>query len=150
MKRSQVVCSRSLIFLLKIKLLISLSRFKVFEPCKSLPLRCARWEQLQAVVLEKRGRVAFSFYFLPLLSSVVSTRVIVQAIKAIGVETGQGCYSPGRGSWTKGTFGIKQPVLVIHRWWNQGLLDWRLNGFSTATQPVGGTASSRSPAFCLT
>lgn len=151
MKRSQVVCSRSLIFLLKIKLLISLSRFKVFEPCKWLPLRRARCEQLQAVVLEKRGDGRLSLpYVLPLLSSVVSTHVIVQAIKAVGMETGQGCCSPGRGFWTKGTFGIKRPVLVIHRWWNRGLLDRRLNGFPKATQPVGGTASTRSPAFWLT
>lgn len=36
-------------------------------------------------------------YVLPLLSSVVSTHVIVQAIKAVGMEAGQGCCGPGRG-----------------------------------------------------
>lgn len=76
-KRSQVVCSRSLIFLLKIKPLISLSRFNVFEPCKWLPLRHARCKQLWAVLLEKRvNGWLFLPYFLPLLSSVVSIHVI--------------------------------------------------------------------------
>lgn len=73
---------------------------------------CQMWAIASSCSWKEGEGVTFPSLFSPLLSSVVSTHVIFQTVKAMGMDTGQVCHSPGRSSWIEGRFWDK-----IHWYW---------------------------------
>lgn len=142
-----MVLSRSLIFLLKIKFLLSLSWFKVFEPGKWLLLKHARCEQLWPWYFKRRWRSDFFF------------------------RTVSPCYHlwflhMGLFQNSKAWEGIPARATIVQAWdfWSEeiemkqaSIDDWqmmkprpageRFSDLPKATQLVGGRVSSQSPGF---
>jgi hypothetical protein len=69
---------------------------------------CQMWAIASSCSWNEGEGMTFSSLFSPLLSSVVFTHVTFQIIKAAGMDSGQGCHSPGRSSWTDRTFEMKK------------------------------------------
>lgn len=69
---------------------------------------CQMWTVVNSHSWKEGKEWLFLPYFLPVLSSVVSTRVVFSDHQGHGDGYWPDCYTPGRSSWTGGSRSIKQ------------------------------------------